>query len=208
MSRGFDSLRAHQQSQSAFDWQQEVSYYPNRPAFETPERSLTTPIVPLSRPQSGIRKEESEMTEKYGDVVDWSGPYLATGDDHIQTISAPIMAAFAAAQPLLTWPDDWDGEGSPGYQEATLERARAFVVEQVPALWHIRHRSIPAPRVAPGPDGSIDLHWCIDKRELLANVPVSEEEVISFYGDDPLTKVKGEVGVEADPAWLFEWLVR
>jgi hypothetical protein len=119
-----------------------------------------------------------------------------------------LHSAVDAASRILAWTDDWDGEGSPGYQAATLERARTLLIAGASHLWDVRHSTLPVPRVTPGPDGSIDLHWRVEGRELLLNIPAEEGETISFYGDDARTKVKGEIDRESDANWLFAWLAR
>jgi len=116
------------------------------------------------------------------------------------------LTSIDAARPILDWPDDWDGEGSPAYREETLNRAQAFLIAGARALGDDVRREMPTPRVSPGPDGSIDLHWRGEGRMLLVNIPVDMDETIGFYGDDAHSKVKGEVGRDTDAAWLFAWL--
>ncbi len=95
-----------------------------------------------------------------------------------------LHSAIDVAGRILAWADDWDGEGSPGYQAATLERGRAFLIAGAAHLWEAQHRTLPAPRVTPGPDGSIDLHWRVEGRELLLNVPAeAEEERVTVVAD-------------------------
>lgn len=57
--------------------------------------------------------------------------------------------------------DDWDDEGSPGYSDATVERAVRFLLG--------------AP-MSPGPDGSIDFTMALGDAQLLVNLPSAEDE--------------------------------
>ena len=85
---------------------------------------------------------------------------------------------------LLTWEDDWDGEGSPGYKESTWTRAVEFL--KVHVLW-INEQfgiTVSTPQILPGPAGSIDMHWRTQDRELLINVPAEQSELATFYGDN------------------------
>jgi hypothetical protein len=54
--------------------------------------------------------------------------------------------------------------------------------------------AIDAPRVLPGPEGSMDLHWDYPEYELLVNIPSQQSAFAGFYGDDrgSLT-IKGKV---------------
>jgi len=96
---------------------------------------------------------------------------------------ADIRAAFAKGRDMLAWADDWDGEGSPGYDEATWSRAREFLLEHAAHLWHSRQLAIPAPEILPGPAGSIDLEWRPPARELLLTIPAAPDGPIQFYGE-------------------------
>lgn len=123
-------------------------------------------------------------------------------------VTSALHAAVDAARPILAWDDDWDGQGSPAYRAATLERARHFLVLGATRLWDTRQLATPAPQVTLGPTGSIDLHWRGNGRELLLNVPAEADETIAFSGDDERTRVKGEVGPGDDADWLLAWLAR
>jgi hypothetical protein len=79
---------------------------------------------------------------------------------------------------------DWDGEGSAAYERAVGERATDFVVKNAKALWNTFGRRMDVPDIAPGPKGSIDVHWKTRRYELLVNFPPAPSEMASFYGDD------------------------
>lgn len=109
--------------------------------------------------------------------------------------------AFAKASEILAWPDDWDGEGSPGYRADTLDRAALFTVPFTAT------DDCPVPKVWAGPDGSVDVAWR-GEREMLLNIPANRAEPVSFYGQDAGSEVKGESAADTAPDWLCLWLAR
>lgn len=84
---------------------------------------------------------------------------------------------------LLDLEDDWDGEGSPSYSEVTWQKATKFLRDFLESLYSTYDMDIGLPKIAAGPQGSIDLHWKNEKFELLINIPV-DGLVAKFYGDD------------------------
>jgi hypothetical protein len=106
--------------------------------------------------------------------------------------------AIERARVILTWPDDWDGEGSPAYQEETLEAAARF-------LAHGHGRGLPEPQVWAGPDGSVDISWHANGLDVLINVPPAGGS-IGFSGEAPGATTQGEYTQEDDPSALFDWL--
>jgi hypothetical protein len=72
---------------------------------------------------------------------------------------------------------------------------------------------VEAPKILPGPHGSIDLHWKMPKRELLINIPANPEEPGSYYGDDreegTENAIRGKnLDVSANNEWIFMWLMK
>jgi hypothetical protein len=133
--------------------------------------------------------------------------------ERAQTSSPPnfdqIMAALDESRRILEWDDDWDGEGSPKYEETTWQRAADFLRSNALRLWEEYASSIEAPRVLPGPDGSIDIHWQTGDHELLVNIPADSDELATYYGDTPKGHViKGKLDTSADNPWLLMWLAK
>ena len=75
-----------------------------------------------------------------------------------------------AAKWILDLHDNWDDEGGSPYSKSVLSRA---------VLFASNHCGGGLPKITPGPDSSIDVHW--RKEGLLANVPVGG--IVSFYGE-------------------------
>lgn len=109
---------------------------------------------------------------------------------------------------ILDLGDDWDGEGSVGYLEETWLRAVEFLRCGAQALVESLRIELPPPRIAPGPEGGIDLHWEWTGRELLVSVPAESAENLTFYGDDGSGNeaIRGEVSPCNRNLWLMVWL--
>ena len=121
----------------------------------------------------------------------------------------PLAEEIVHSRRILDWPDDFDDEGSPGYDEAVWLRAVEFVVANAVRLWEDRRVVLPPPSIDPGPYGSIDLHWRPPRRELLLNIPVEAQESVEFFGHDGAfgRQVKGSLALADDNCWLMQWLM-
>ena len=106
---------------------------------------------------------------------------------------------------MLALEDDWDGEGSPSYQEETWKRAVTFLLENALSLWNEKGIRIQAPAIHNGPEGSIDLYWETADRKLLINVLADAQEAATFYGYDSRQEVKGILQLSAQNRWLILW---
>jgi hypothetical protein len=126
-----------------------------------------------------------------------------------RTATPPIdglLREVERSREILEWPDDWDDEGSPAYEEETWKKATDFLLRQARMLSQ-RGIQLPAPRILPGPGGSIDLHWETGAHELLVNVPVTDL-LAGFYGEVMgASSVKGKLDLESPSTGLFAWLM-
>lgn len=121
-------------------------------------------------------------------------------------IGREIERAIDSSRRILELKDDWDEEGSPGYLQETWDKATRFIRESVSSFHTVAH-GLPAPRILPGPDGTIDIHWKTAERELLINIPV-EDEPAEYYGDGPRESVKGKLDLATSNEWILMWLTR
>ncbi len=118
-----------------------------------------------------------------------------------------ILHAINSSRYILELGEDWDGEGAKPYNADTWERTTQFVRQYATHAWKKVGVSIPAPRILPGPNGSIDIHWKSQTHELLVNIPENSEELASFYGDDfGLVKIKGSFKPSTLNAGIICWL--
>ena len=122
----------------------------------------------------------------------------------LASFAAPIVASRA----MLDLEDDWDGEGSPAYAEATWQRAVTFLLSNALALYDDYGVATPVPKIGKGPYGSVDLHWRFPGRHLLMNIPVGVDEPGDFYGDDGTggQQVQGGFDPDEEYPWLMMWL--
>ena len=120
-----------------------------------------------------------------------------------------LRSAIEKSRQMLGWEDDWDGEGSPGYAEATWKRATDFVMQNTLQLWRNYGFYADIPRVTPGPDGSVDILWRSDKRKLLLNVPTDVKELASYYGENSDHEtIEGTLDISLTNDWLLMWLMK
>lgn len=132
---------------------------------------------------------------------------IETENETLPTALSHIQDAIDKSRYILDLNDDWDEEGSPGYEEQVWRRAVDFLSSTAVQLWTTSGLVTEAPRITPGPDGSIDVHWRIPNHELLLNVPANPQEPAAYYGDNSRGHiVKGSLDPSAENKWLFVWL--
>jgi hypothetical protein len=118
-----------------------------------------------------------------------------------------LLQALNSAKSMLELPDDWDDAGSPAIQEQTLRRAGVLLILHAALIWARFSVVMPTPRILPGPEGSVDLHWKTRRRELLINVPRDPQVPVPYYGDDlGSDRKKGMLHPNAINLELFAWL--
>ena len=163
-------------------------------------------IIPSTpTPYPGIRLRSTEESV-YGDSTQRRSADIAIKH---------ILEAIELSKYMLTFEDDWDDDGSPAYKSATWVRATAFLHHSALQMLTDYHVILDAPKILPGPAGSIDFHWKTSRRELLINIPEILDEPANFYGDDstssdhsPNQMVKGILDISKDNQWLLMWLMQ
>ena len=119
-----------------------------------------------------------------------------------------IEEAITPSRWILDLKDDWDEQGSPGYEESTWLRACEFLTRQADCARESFGRDLPVPRILPGPDASIDLHWKMPRFELLVNIPKDTSKPATFYGDDYGNScIKGNLNPSEEIRGLVVWLL-
>ena len=107
--------------------------------------------------------------------------------DHKQrqpTLAGSLLEALERSKKILDLPEDWDDAGNRTFLFETWERMRQLLVTHAALVWQRTGLIIPVPRIMPGPEGSIDLHWKTSRRELLLNVPEDAAKAATYYCDD------------------------
>lgn len=127
-----------------------------------------------------------------------------------ERISARINEVIESSRSILDLEEDWDEQGSPGYKESTWSRATNFVKDLALANRGIGIGGwVDPPRILPGPEGSIDIHWKTSKRELLINISDDDEEPADFYGcGNSNDTIKGKLDTSLPNEWILMWLTR
>jgi hypothetical protein len=109
---------------------------------------------------------------------------------------------------LLKLANDWDEEASLGCSKDAFDRAVFFLTTHSAKGRDLCGSYPPAPKIGPGPDGSIDLHWRQKTWELLVNVPADPNQMAVFYGDDYGTaKIKGSFDPKTVNLGIVAWLM-
>lgn len=126
-----------------------------------------------------------------------------------------VEEAIREAQGILAMREDPEGDGSPGYAASTLQRATDFLREATERAWSRYRVHVQAPRLTPGLDGSIDVHWRTERRELLVTVPAEATDPVPYYGndriypDDPIRQtIEGRLDLAAPNEWLIVWVAQ
>ncbi len=102
---------------------------------------------------------------------------------------------------ILEYEDNWDDEGSIAYTKKTFSVAINFAIEYSKAIWEEKFVLIDAPKISPGPEGSIDLLWEKKTYRLLLNIHPYPKQTASFFGDNrtPVPNIKGEFCLSDEP---------
>ena len=119
-----------------------------------------------------------------------------------------IEEAIRGARWILEIQPDEDSGVTERYSEATLDRAGEFLRRHALWLWNNHHVIIDAPRLEPGPNGSIDIHWKTRRYELLVNIRRDPSAPAGFYGDDyGSIAVEGTLDPSASNRGVLMWLM-
>lgn len=94
-----------------------------------------------------------------------------------------IKMAISESEWILRLPNNWDDEGGIGYSLDTLKSASSFLTDYAVEILNKEDFPLPPPRITPGPDGSIDLHWVENKYGFLINFEPEPSDAITFYGE-------------------------
>lgn len=184
-------------------------------------KSSTRPIAPDASAEAQGKTGQKLTRLAEGVLPQWnlyqSGRFISLqNNESPNNIPKPlspslnhITKAIEKSRKMLDWEDNWDDEGSVGYSVETWNRATHFLLTMTTRLWMLYGVHLEIPRILPGPDGSIDIHWKTEKHKLLINFPANSGESISFYGDNKSGQVvKGILDLNLNNQWLLIWLMQ
>jgi hypothetical protein len=90
-----------------------------------------------------------------------------------------LELAVRNSQWIAALADDWDGEGAPAITQTTWMRA-VHTLRRLAQRAEELGAEIPAPRIAPNGQGSVDLFWDLGTKSLLVNVPSDADTAASY----------------------------
>ena len=156
----------------------------------------TEDAMPNAGAVADWKQQEAGLPDKWPPDLE---PSLQEDDD--------LKAEIQRARKLLDLPAGWDGEGSATFSRETFDRAVTFLNNHWEHLKRFRIQP-PVPTIAPGPEGSIDLHWKRQSWELLVNIPANVDELAAFYGDNyGAQKIRGSVDPKTFNFGIAAWLL-
>ncbi len=95
-----------------------------------------------------------------------------------------IRTAVQSARALTELGENWDGEGSQGYSLNTWRRVKKFMVTHAFVSQSLFRATLPVPAINPADQGSMDVFWRLNDRQLLVNFPAEETAPITYYGQN------------------------
>lgn len=123
-------------------------------------------------------------------------------------VQSGILKAIASSRWILDLEDDWDEAGASSYARSTWDRACQFLIQQAVFCHEVFGKELPSPKILPGPDASIDLHWKRERFELLVNIPSDLTKLATFYGDDRgSVSIRGSLNPSGAVQGLVGWLL-
>lgn len=128
--------------------------------------------------------------------------------ENVEEQDTSLIAELSRADSSLELSEDVD-EDAGIFSHEHLLRAKSFLVAQSGQFRKICGQFPPAPRIGPGPNGSIDLYWKEKDWELLINIPAESGKMATFYGDDyGSQKIKGSFDPSFFHYGIVPWLIR
>ena len=94
-----------------------------------------------------------------------------------------LFPVIEKSKSIFLLEDDWDDEGSEGYDKVAWEAAIKFLMDYAQSLYQDFNIQIDVPKIYPGPKGSIDIIWEVEQYRLVVNVNKNSEDIM-FYADN------------------------
>lgn len=94
-----------------------------------------------------------------------------------------LLETIEKSKYILDLKDNWDDEGSEGYEELSWIASIKFILDYAKALYNDFNVKIDIPKIYQGPKGSIDIIWETVTYRLVVNVDKNGEDAM-FYADN------------------------
>jgi hypothetical protein len=93
-----------------------------------------------------------------------------------------VEESIESSRGILGLGDNWDDDGAKAVPRDTWERAAGFVRKVARDVYRRTRREVPAPKISPCVDGSVDIFWQNGQFKLLINIP-DKAMPLEFYGE-------------------------
>lgn len=136
------------------------------------------------------------------------GDFLLERPEWLHPNQESLEVAIARSLSMLDIIPDSHEENMSGYSEDTWSRATGLLQAVSIEYWLKNRKVMAIPRIAPGPDGTIDIYWRIPILRLIINVPKEANSPANYYGESPKGIKEGYLSTSDTNAWvqLLEWL--
>jgi hypothetical protein len=107
---------------------------------------------------------------------------FATSDLVSPELFQHVEESIESSRGILGLGDNWDDDGAKAVPRDTWERAAGFVRKVARDVYRRTRREVPAPKISPCVDGSVDIFWQNGQFKLLINIP-DKAMPLEFYGE-------------------------
>lgn len=167
----------------------------------------TGTVLYTDRIRAPIKKPETDAILKWKPLTSYGNKPIIFHEsdiDYIVTIEGLPFESFFDEEKLLAFKGDPEDENFVPISKETLERVKQFLTP----LFIMFPAGSCTPRILPGPDGSVDIHWKSPQKELLINVPADKGAPVPFYGDDyGKLSIKGTIETNSLHPAVLMWLI-
>ena len=99
-----------------------------------------------------------------------------------------LVSEIKKSKFILDLEDNWDARGAIKYKPETYKNAILFLINNAEKSWNIFGDCIDAPKIFPGPNGSIYVLWKKPTYNYLITIPEFPNLKASYYGVDKPNK--------------------
>jgi len=110
--------------------------------------------------------------------------YKKESDEIYKILFKDLFKEIEISKKILSFSENWDNEGSKGYEQRTWEKKVRFLTKVFKNFYDKYGLILPTPYINPGMDGDIDIHWKTEKFEIFLSIPENDDERINYYGDN------------------------
>jgi len=94
-----------------------------------------------------------------------------------------IIKTIESSRDILSYKDDWDGNGALPINPVIFERVSSFLIGYADRIYDVCKKHLLLPEIVPVNDGSIDIEWNLHNSNFLINFKNTPEEIAFYYGE-------------------------